>query len=95
MNGSRPRGEDTPKLKRSELKLRERFSALERDWLIGCLVSKGGVREVIYGDEDPHRLTVEYDAGLMNSVDLVDFLHLWGLVAEAVPAFMPNNVTDR
>ena len=62
---------------------------------LGEAVHVGRRPEVIYGDEDPHRLTVEYDAGLMNSVDLVDFLHLWGLVAEAVPAFMPNNVTDR
>jgi hypothetical protein len=66
----------------SELYLREYLSALERDWLSGCLVSNAGVQGAIYSDEDPHQLVVEYDADLIDGTDLLDILHLWGMRVE-------------
>jgi hypothetical protein len=74
--------QDTGKLKRSELNLREHLSALERDWLGGCLVSHVGVKVAIYGNNDPHQLVVEYDSNLMNATDLLDILYLRGVRAE-------------
>jgi hypothetical protein len=72
-------------LKTSELEVRDHLNHLEREWLIGRLVSKGGVRDVLYLDDDPHRLIVEYDADLVNSSDLLDFLYTCGLQAQPAP----------
>lgn len=58
--------------------LREHLTALERDWLTGCLVSKGAVQGVICSDEDPHRLAIEYEECL-DRTDLLDLLYLCGL----------------
>jgi hypothetical protein len=74
--------QDTGKLKKSALNLREHLSALERDWLSGCLVSNVGVKVAIYSDRDPQQLVVEYDSKLMNGTDLLDILHLRGVRAE-------------
>lgn len=70
--------QDTGKLKRSEFNLRKHLSALERDWLSGCLVSNVGVKGVSYSDKDPDQLVVEYDSNLMEDTDLLDILYLRG-----------------
>lgn len=68
-------------------KLRERLSPLEKDWLVGCLVSRYGVQRAISSDEDPSQLIVEYDADRMNC-DLIDVFYLFGLHAEPIPTGM-------
>lgn len=75
---------DACKLERSHIKLRERLSPLEKDWLVGCLVSGYGVQRAIYSDEDPRQLLVEYDADRINR-DLIDVFYLCGLHAEPIP----------
>jgi hypothetical protein len=76
---------DIRNLKTTELEIRERLNGLERDWLIGRLVSKTGVRTATYSHADPHRLTIEYDADLFNMVELLDFLYLCGLRGRPSP----------
>lgn len=72
-------------LRTSELEIHNHLNRLEREWLIGRLVSMGSVRDALYRDNDPHRLIVEYDADLVNSSDLLDFLYTCGLQAEPAP----------
>ena len=74
--------QDTGRLKRSELNLRDHLSVLEKDWLSGWLVSSIGVKDAFYSDEDPHQLVVEYDSNLTNATDLLDLLFLRGVPAK-------------
>jgi len=73
-------------LKTCQIDLRERLDGLERDWLIGRLVSKRSVLDAVYSDEDSHRLIIEYDADLVNGTDLLEFLYMCGLHAQPAPA---------
>jgi hypothetical protein len=71
-------------LERSQIKLRERLSRLEQDWLIGCLVSRHGVQRAIFSEEDPCRLNLEYDADRMCGPDLRDIFWICGIHAESI-----------
>jgi hypothetical protein len=69
---------------RSHFRVRDCLSPLEHAWLIGCLVSRHGVRQVTCSDEDPRHLTVEYDTRRMTSTDLMDAFYICGLHAEPI-----------
>jgi hypothetical protein len=75
---------DACRLERSRIKHRECLSPLEKDWLVGCLVSRYGMQRAIYSDEDPRQLMVEYDADRLNC-DLIDVFYVCGLDAESIP----------
>lgn len=72
-------------MKLSELEFREDLNFLEREWVIGRLVSKAGVHEALSRPDDPRKLVVEYDADLVNTSDLLEFLQLCGLRAAVTP----------
>lgn len=71
-------------LRVSELRLRVDLNLLEKQWVIGRLVSKTGVYEVLYRPNDSRNLVVEYDADVVNTDDLLDFLDLCGLPADLI-----------
>jgi hypothetical protein len=72
-------------MKLSELEVREDLNFLEREWVIGRLASKAGVQEALSRPDDPRKLVVEYDADLVNTSDLVEFLQMCGLHADVTP----------
>jgi hypothetical protein len=72
-------------MKLSELEVREDLNFLEREWVIGRLVSKTGVQEALSRPDDPRKLVVEYDGDLVNTSDLVEFLQVCGLHAHVTP----------
>jgi hypothetical protein len=84
---------ETDKPKRSEFNLHEHFSALERDWLSGFLVTNTGVIAAVYGDRDPHQLFIEFDSQLMSAPDLLDILYRRGLRADLRAADCPDSGT--
>jgi hypothetical protein len=69
----------------SEIELRHQLPALEGDWLVGRLRAKRGIADAEYGG-GARRLVVEYDADLLGSADLVEFLDDWGIPVAAVHA---------
>jgi hypothetical protein len=77
--------ESVRNLKTSALDVRDPLNALEQDWLVGRLVSKTGVHTALCNGGDPLRLTVEYDADLLNGSDLLEFLQICGLHAKPAP----------
>jgi hypothetical protein len=76
---------DVRNMKLSELEVREDLNFLEREWVIGRLVSKAGVQEALSRPDDPRKLVVEYDADLVNASDLLEFLQMCGLHADVTP----------
>jgi len=72
-------------LKTCELQLSESLSSLERDWLIGSLISKRGVNDAAYCGADTNRLLIEYDADLTNRARLMDYLYTCGVHVEPAP----------
>ena len=72
-------------LKNADIELRDRLNSLEREWLVGRLVSKRGIEGAEYDSRDPSLLSVEYDADLLTNDDLLDFFYIWGLHAEPAP----------
>lgn len=77
--------ENVGNLRTSEIELRHQLSALECDWLTGCLHAKNGVADVKWAGK-MRRLFVEYDADTFGSADLVDFLRTCGVPVAAVRA---------
>jgi hypothetical protein len=69
----------------SELQVREDLNFLEREWVIGRLVSKAGVQEALCRPDDPRKFIVEHDAQLLNTGDLLEFLQMCGLQANVTP----------
>jgi hypothetical protein len=78
-------------LKTSELELREPLNDSERDWLVGCLTSRRGIRDALCDGEHACRLLVEYDANFVNVAELLDFLYLCGIPAEPAPSLHIEN----
>jgi hypothetical protein len=70
----------------SELQVREDLDFLEREWVIGRLVSKAGVQEALCRPDNPHKFIVEHDADVLDAGDLVEVLHMCGLQANVTPA---------
>lgn len=65
----------------SQIQLRERLVARERDCVVGHLLAKRGVRDVEYRDDGPAQLVVEYDADQLSGAELVNFLSVCWLSA--------------
>jgi hypothetical protein len=74
-------------LKKSELTVRDELSRLEREWLVGCLLTKSGIQDALYKDGDSHRLIVEYDADQVSGGRVIDFLESCGLRAHPSAPF--------
>jgi len=58
-------------LRTSEIELRQGLPELECNWLVGQLRAKRGIADAECG---LRRLVVEYDADILDSTDLVEFL---------------------
>jgi hypothetical protein len=67
------------------LVVRERLNGLERSWVIGALVRHSGVTGALWRGEDGLRLSVEYDADVVNGLELLDLLQTCGLHAKPAP----------
>ena len=78
-------------MRTSEFQVREDLNFLEREWVIGRLVSKAGVQEALYRPDDPRKFIVEYDADILNTGDLLEFLQTCGLQAGATRLLRPQN----
>ena len=72
-------------LRTSEIELRHGLPEFECDWLVGQLRAKRGVAAAACGGA-ARRVVIEYDADLLASADLVDFLDDWGIPVAAVHA---------
>lgn len=77
--------DEAQNLRTADLDVRERLNDLEKGWLIGRLVSRNGVNGAIWRGENGLRLSVEYDADLVNGVELLDLLQTCGLHAKPAP----------
>ena len=53
-------------LRTADLDVRERLNGLEKNWVIGMLVSRTGVNGALWRGENGFRLSVEYDADVVN-----------------------------
>ncbi len=69
----------------SEIELRQHLSALECDWLTGCLYAKNGVADVKWSDKTS-RLFVEYNTAVFESAELLDFLRARGVPVASLRA---------
>jgi hypothetical protein len=73
-------------LKTADLQVREQLNSLEKTWVIGRLVSHSGVNGALWRGQDRGlRLTVEYDADVVNGPELLDLLQTCGLHAKPAP----------
>lgn len=79
-------------LKDAQIALRDRLNGLEREWLIGRLVSKRGIERAVYDRVDPSRLSVQYDADLLTTDDVLDFFAVWGLRARPTRLAAPRRL---
>jgi hypothetical protein len=75
----------------SEPQVREDLNFLEREWVIGRLVSKAGVQEALCRPDDPRKFIVEHDADVLNTGDLLEFLQLCGLQDNVTPLLRSQN----
>jgi hypothetical protein len=82
----RPVYEGMRNFRTSEIRLRECLEGRERDWVIGRLLAKRGVRDVEYRDDDRRGLVVEYDADQLSGAELVNFLYICGLPTKPLAA---------
>jgi hypothetical protein len=74
-------GERLRDLKTAEIELRADPGRLERNWIIGRLMSQSGVSDAIWGEAHMPSLVIEYDADIVSSAELVNFLYVCGLSA--------------
>ena len=72
-------------LRTADLEVRERLNGLERNWVIGMLVSRNGVSGALWRGENGFRLSVEYDADVVNGPEILDLLQTCGLHAKPAP----------
>ena len=77
--------DETQNLRTAELVVREQLNGLEKSWVIGRLVSRSGVNGALWRGEGGLRLSVEYDADLVNGPQLLDLLQTCGLHARPAP----------
>ena len=69
-------------LRTADLEVRERLNDPEKNWVLGLLVSRAGVNGALWRGGDALRLSVEYDADVINGLELVDLLQVCGLHAK-------------
>jgi hypothetical protein len=77
--------EDIRNLRTAHLRVRETLREGERRWVVGHLLSRGGVENVGCEGEARPQLVVEYDADRLNGASLLDILHACGLHAAPAP----------
>jgi hypothetical protein len=65
----------------AEIEVHANFSARERDWIVGRLMSHCGVEDVRFSDSHAPSLLIEYDAALVTGAELVNSLYRCGLPA--------------
>ena len=73
-------------LRTADLEIRERLNGCDKNWVIGMLVSRNGVNGAAWRDDNGLRLSVEYDADVVNGPELLDLLQTCGLHAKRAPA---------
>lgn len=73
--------DETQNLRTANLEVRERLNGLEKSWVIGRLVEQKGINGALWRPDQPLRLNVEYDADVVNGVELLDLLQMYGLHA--------------
>lgn len=83
--------DEAQNLRTVDLEVRERLNTLEKSWVIGRLVSRTGVSGASWRDEP--RITVEYDADVLNGAELLDLLQTCGLHARPARQRMLRPVT--
>jgi hypothetical protein len=81
----RPGSDRICNLRTSTLDLGEDLPQLERDWLVGQLRARRGIRDVEYPGSGRRRLIVEHDADELSGSALLDLLDLFELHARPVP----------
>ena len=84
-NGRNTVWDEAQNLRTANLVVRERLNGLEKSWVIGRLVHHSGVTGALWRDEDGLRLSVEYDADVVNGLELLDLLQSCGLHAKPAP----------
>jgi hypothetical protein len=67
-------------LRTTELRTRERLNGAETEWVIGRLTAKRGVVDALRASSG-ESLLVEYDADVVNPMELLDFLAQCGVRA--------------
>jgi hypothetical protein len=72
-------------LKTADLQVREALNGPEKNWIIGLLMSQNGVNGALWRGENGVRLSVEYDADVVNGPELLDLLQACGLHAKPAP----------
>jgi hypothetical protein len=72
-------------LRAAHVDVRERLNDSEKNWVLGLLVSRSGVNGALWRGENGLRLSVEYDADVINALELIDLLQACGLHAKAAP----------
>jgi hypothetical protein len=70
-------------LKTSEIELKQQLPPPEGEWLVGCLLAKRGVANAAWMG-NARRLSIEYDADLFGSAELLAFLRNCGVLVAAV-----------
>jgi len=73
-------------LRTADLEVRERLNGRDKNWVIGMLVSRNGVNGAAWRDDNGLRLSVEYDADVVNGPELLDLLQTCGLHAKRASA---------
>jgi len=76
--------DEAQNLRTADLVVRERLNGLEKSWVLGRLVRHSGVTGALWRGEQG-RLSVEYDADLVNGLELLELLQLCGLHAKRAP----------
>jgi hypothetical protein len=69
-------------LRTAELEVRDRLNGPEKNWVIGMLVARPGVNGALWRGANGLRLSVEYDADVVNGPELLDVLQTCGLHAK-------------
>lgn len=73
-------------LRTADLEVRERLNGRDKNWVIGMLVSRNGINGAAWRDDNGLRLSVEYDADVVNGPELLDLLQTCGLHAKRASA---------
>ncbi len=76
-------------LRTAELTVRERLNDPERKWVIGRLIARNGVNGALWRGSNGLRLSVQYDADVVNGPELLDVLQTCGLHAKPAPIAPP------
>jgi hypothetical protein len=77
--------DETQNWRTADLEVRERLNGSEKSWVIGRLVAQSGINGARWRSQQSQRLSVQYDADVVDGSDLVELLHLCGLHVRRAP----------